>query len=483
MNSNIKINSIYVTIFQVFNLLIPLIIAPYAARVLGPIGLGEIAYAKAIYIYFQLLVGLGSGIYGQRLIARSKDDYKSISIAFLELWFLRVLLAITGILIFSIMIISSEFIITIKILLFVQIIDLSINLFDISWFYYGIQNFKKVIITQAAFKLITVLTIFLFVNNYDDGYKYLLCFSVPALLSYIFMWRNINSFISFKYFLKIKPFKHFKKIIFLFIPFIGVVLFSHVDRLLIGYITGDMAEVGIYEMAFKFIAIIVGIATAISAVLLSSIAEAHSRGDIEHVKNILQKAFDILIVIGLWLSISLYFTAPYMVPWFLGEGFINSINVLQVLSIIAVIKTLTILIGSGFLLAIGQEKKYAIAIWSSLALNVFLNIILIDQHKSIGAAYASLIAEALMLALLIYFSRDFFLKKVIKSMRSHLILSLSSIVIISKLFSLYVNNLFLAALVLIAVFIMYLVILTLVFKKAGTLLYFLNLIKSKSAND
>ena len=77
-------------------------LAPYAARVLGAGGLGEVAYAQAIFIYFQLLSGLGSGTYGQRLIAKSSKNKSSLSLAFLEIWVLKITLGIAGIIIFVI---------------------------------------------------------------------------------------------------------------------------------------------------------------------------------------------------------------------------------------------------------------------------------------------------------------------------------------------------------------------------------------------
>ena len=100
MSALLKRNGVYAASFYFISMFLPLILAPYAARILGADGLGEIAYAQAIFIYFQLLAGLGSGAYGQRLIAKSTKNKSSLSVAFLEIWLLKIILGIVGIFIF-----------------------------------------------------------------------------------------------------------------------------------------------------------------------------------------------------------------------------------------------------------------------------------------------------------------------------------------------------------------------------------------------
>lgn len=476
--ASFKKNSVYVSANQVFNLLIPLIIAPYASRVLGPIGLGEVAYAQAIYIYFQLIAGLGSGTYGQRLIAQSSNN-ESRSLAFLEIWFLKIILGIIGILTFMTLILSSNFNPAIKFLLFVQVIDLSVNLVDISWFYFGIQNFKKVILRQIFIKIFTIFAVFIFVNNESEGYKYLLCFSIPTFLGYLAMWKNIGSHVSFKNIFKIQPIKHLKGSIILFLPFAAIILFASVDRLLIGLISEDMAEVGIYEMSYKFIAIIIGVITALSTVLLSSIADAYSKGSIKLIKDIFNKAFELSIIISFWLFLCLYFIAPFLVPWFLGDQFLNSIQVSQALSVVAFFKTITILIGSGLLIAIGREIKYSISIWLGLFVNIILNFIFIKKYGALGAAYASAISEGFLAALLIYFSKEFFIRKTVISLIFQLTCLVAYASLIYLIFNQYINNLISGIVTLVVAFILYLIFFNMVFKKNLMLLNLIDIISRK----
>ena len=49
---SIKKNYIFNTLYQVFALIVPLITAPYIARVLGPAGVGKYSYTYSIVSIF-----------------------------------------------------------------------------------------------------------------------------------------------------------------------------------------------------------------------------------------------------------------------------------------------------------------------------------------------------------------------------------------------------------------------------------------------
>ena len=411
--TDIKKNGLYVGFFNGFSLLLPLILAPYASRILGPVGFGEIAYVQSMFIYFQLLSNLGAASYGQRLVAKVADDKQLLSVAFVEICVLKLVLGVLGIIVF----LSSIhlFNLPLKLLLFVQVVHLVTSIFDISWFFYGIQEFKKVIFRQFWVKICTCVLVLVFVKSESDGFIYLLCFSVPALFAYLTLWLRITSYVSVSSFQNIRPFKHFKGLIMLFVPYASVVLFAHVDRFLLGSITGDMAEVGLYEMAFKFVAIVLGFATAISFVLMPNIASNMANGNQIQATQTFEKALELCLFLGILSSLSLFFVSPFLVPWFLGAKFSGAIPILQILSGVACLKAISIMIGSGLLIAIEREKNYSICLWLTLSVNILLNLIFIDRWGAIGAASSSLIAEGLLLLLLLYTSRQFISYKMMRT--------------------------------------------------------------------
>ena len=93
-NNSLFKNYIYNLLSQLLTLLLPMITAPYLARVLMADGNGQIAFANSIVAYFSSFAGFGFSVYGQREIAKYKDDKEKVSEVFEELFFLRLVFSL-----------------------------------------------------------------------------------------------------------------------------------------------------------------------------------------------------------------------------------------------------------------------------------------------------------------------------------------------------------------------------------------------------
>ena len=66
-------------------LITPFITTPYISRVLGADGTGVQSYTNSVVQYFAILAALGTASYGQREIARHRDDIKMRNRLFWEI--------------------------------------------------------------------------------------------------------------------------------------------------------------------------------------------------------------------------------------------------------------------------------------------------------------------------------------------------------------------------------------------------------------
>ncbi len=80
--NGLKKNILYSSFYQVFSILIPLITTPYVSRALGIEGIGRYSYAYSIAYYFVIFAMLGVNNYGNRTIARVRNDKEELSKAF-----------------------------------------------------------------------------------------------------------------------------------------------------------------------------------------------------------------------------------------------------------------------------------------------------------------------------------------------------------------------------------------------------------------
>lgn len=404
MKQSLRTNTIYNLIYQVTSVVSPLITAPYVSRVLGATGIGNISYTQAIFVYFNLLGTMGTATYAQRLIAAGRNNKEELTKSFWEIVRLKgTLVMVAGILYAAfILAFGGNF----RFLFCVQFVNLFFNAVDITWLYQGLEDFQKTVSRQIVIKIVGVALIFVFVKKPGDEYKYLLCYSIPTIIGYGTMWTDINTFVNKPQWRDIKPFSHMKGVIALFISYIATLLFSYVDRIMIGAMTSTTAEVGYYEQGNKFITISITLITSLSTVLLPKIAALYRINKIHEVKSYLNKAIRFVFCIGSLLSIGLFVVGQNLIPWYFGEDFVKAIPIMQVLSMLVVVKGINSILGGGYLIASYQQTKYSIAIYISAITNIVLNACFIPKYNALGAAITSVISEFILFFCMAWFSRS-----------------------------------------------------------------------------
>ena len=173
MDSKIKKNYILNSVNQVLLLIVPLITTPYLSRILEPDGIGIYSFKNSITAYFVLFANLGTSYYGQRAISYCQDDINRRSIAFWETTIIKAFSSLFSLIAYYVMAYQSDS----SLLYYIMSLNLISCLFDISWLYQGIEDFKSVATRNLLFKLLNVACIFLFVKEKSD-------LNVYSLISY-----------------------------------------------------------------------------------------------------------------------------------------------------------------------------------------------------------------------------------------------------------------------------------------------------------
>ena len=133
-------NYIYNVIYQIIIIILPIITTPYISRTLGAEGVGTYGYVISIVTYFTLIGTLGLTNYGKREIAYVQDNKEKRDKIFSELFLFRIIsTAITVIIYIVSLCVHNEYSIYYRILIF----EILAMMFDISWFFQGIEDFKK----------------------------------------------------------------------------------------------------------------------------------------------------------------------------------------------------------------------------------------------------------------------------------------------------------------------------------------------------
>lgn len=400
-NPSIKKNIALSTMYQILTIITPFITAPYISRVLNPDGIGIYSYTQSIQMYFSMFAALGTASYGVREIARSREDVSQRSRLFWEIEGLRIFTSIVIMLIWGLFVVFSK---DYKIYFLILTLNIAATMFDISWFYSGLEQFKYTVFTNTIVKIITIASIFAFVKDERDLAKYVLIISLSGLLGNMSMWMHLSKFVRIMKFSELQISRHFKETLVYFIPTIATSIYTILDKTLIGIITKDSYQNGYYEQATRIINIAKAVTfTAINDVLGSRISYLFEKKEYGEIHRRIDKSIDFIMFLGVGICFGLIGIADNFVPWFFGDGYDKVIELLCIFSPIVLIIGVSNCLGSQYYNPAGLRAVSARFIIIGSVTNLVLNLVLIPRFGSNGAAVASVIAELVITVLYMAF--------------------------------------------------------------------------------
>ena len=420
MEKSIKKNYFYNLLYQIFAMIIPLITVPYISRVLGADGIGIYGFTTSITTYFILIGTIGIATYGQREIAYVQNDMKKRSKIFFELFTIRAItITISVICYFLLFCISGKYVIYYRILLF----EIFAYIFDMSFFFQGLEDFKKVALRNILVKTILLFATFVFVKTSNDVWIFVLIYMLSILLGNLSLCFNLKKYLCAPGKLCLK--KHIKPILLLFIPQIAIQVYTVLDKTMLGWLLDDISNVGYYEQAQKLVKLSLAVITTFGTVMMPRIASINSTGNTKELQEKINMSFRFVWFLGLPIIFGLLAVSNRFVPVFFGNGYDDVIILIKLFTPLVLIIGFANVVGVQYLISTKKQNYYTIAVICSAVVNVILNFILIPTYKTVGASISSVIAEFLGLAIQLYFVRKIFkVIPVIKMINKYLISAL-----------------------------------------------------------
>lgn len=390
MAKSLKKNYIYNLTYQILVMIVPLITTPYLSRVLGAESIGIYSYTLSITTYFILFGSLGVAMYGQREIAYVQEDIEKRSKVFYEILLMRfTTLGISIIIFYITFAMKGQYSVYYKILL----LEIIANALDISWFFQGIEEFKKTVIRNTIVKVVSVMCIFAFVKSSNDLNKYFLIYVLSTFLGNISLWMYMPKYIERISIKELQIFRHLKPTVGLFVPQVAVQIYTVLDKTMIGAIVEDKSEVGFYEQAQKMIKLLITISTSLGTVMVPRMANTFARGDKKKLIEYVNMSFRFVLILVFPLMFGMVSVANKFVPIFYGSGYEKVIILINIIVPIVLAIGLSNVIGTQYLLPTKKQKEYTISVTAGAFVNFILNMIFIRLWKSVGASIATVIAE------------------------------------------------------------------------------------------
>lgn len=395
-------NFLYNVIYQIFSLLMPLITAPYIARVLGVENIGIYSYTYSIVSYFMLAALLGINNYGSREIAKvaQSGDKEKLSKLFCEIYYMQLILGVSMLVLYFIALpfFGGQY----KTIFVLQSIFIVSAVFDINWFYFGLENFKLTVSRNIIIKALSLILIFVFVRSEADLSKYVLILSLSTLISQLYLWLYIKKYICFIKRSLGEIFSHFKQCLILFVPVVAYSIYRIMDKTMLGAISGTI-PLGYYQNAESIINIPVALVAALGTVMLPNMSKKMKTREFN---KKLFGSFELIFLFVLPVIVSLINVGPDLAVVFYGGDFAESGYIIRVLAVTILFAGVANVVRTNYLIPRRKDKVYVTSTILGAVVNLILNFIFIPQFGVYGACIGTIAAELSVMLYQIIMTKD-----------------------------------------------------------------------------
>ncbi len=387
---SIKRNIWFQTLYQIVNTCLPLITAPYLARVLGADQLGVYSFTSSIVAYFTLAAMLGTVNYGTRAIASVKDDDKKLSQTFWSIYSLQAIVTCIALVFYiGYLGLFCRDNVVISTLQTIAVIDC---FFNINWLYFGLEKFQFTATRSLIIRVLTVIAILVFIKQPSDLWLYALIMLSGTILSNMIMWIYLRKIVKWhrSHFPEIVS--HLKQNLVLFVPLLAMSIYHIMDKTMLGLLS-TYDQSGFYYNADKVINIPVGVLTGIPTVLLPRMTSLISKGKSNEGDKLYLTSLEGVVLISIAISFGIAAISKEFAPLFFGPGYEDCIMLIIVLSPVLIVKGFSLTARNQYLIPHHLERIFIKSVVLGGIVNLIINALLIKPMGAMGAVIGTLSAE------------------------------------------------------------------------------------------
>ena len=378
MNSMSK-NIIYKAMLNIFNICIPLIIGPYALRVIGGDIMGEIFYGESVFGYFLIFSSFGLYQYGIRELSSVRDNEKRLREKFTSLFIISIsasIVTLVGLFLYIKFGVTNSMQITILTILSVNIVA---NILYVEWAIEALENYKFITIKTIIVKTIYILLLVLLVKSPENYKVYLVLLVGSSLINNAISFIFITKKIKFR-FKNIHIWVHILPLIVVILMSNANTLFTQLDRIFLGQIGVSKTVVSYYTLPQSITAAINGLLQSILIVTIPRLSKIASSGNIDEYERLLSNNNKLYFTIFIPVVFGLFAVADKVILLYGGSEFAPSIITMRLFCIYLLSLGIEYIITNQVLYAQREEKMIFIFLLTSGICNLVFKSILLKMR-------------------------------------------------------------------------------------------------------
>lgn len=407
MSSTIYKNTAFLAFSEIIAKVLQLILFVYAARLLDQQSFGKFNFALSLSIIAIIIADFGVNYYVIREIARDK---KKVNLYFINAFVLKLgTAAVTYLLVVAFLNLLQYPAGTKEVVYAIWIFTILSTFTDL---FYSVFRAFEVMIFDAVLKIARMLILtsagmYVLFKGYGVlifSLMFIFTEIIILLIACIISYRKI---IKPKLEIDLKFIKDLAKKSYPFgLAFIFSTIYFYIDGVMLSKMRGDV-EVAVYSAAYNLALAILFIPVAYTNALYP-VFSRYFHASKDKIIMLYKQAFKHLYIIGLPISVGLYFMSEKIIRFLYGTKYNSSVIALQIISWFLFIKFVNALQGI-LLSSIDQQEKRLFGQGSTAIFNIALNLILIPKMGYVGAAISTFITEIFLFV--VYYwqvSRSFF---------------------------------------------------------------------------
>jgi len=376
------------------NYLVPLVLIPYVARVLGAAGWGLVAFGQAFGIYLGAIVEFGFFLSANREVARYREDAERLSEIVAGVLGLRVILAVAGV---AVMVLVPMWV-----PIFREHSDVLaasafwglVQGFSMSWFFQGMERMRLVAALEIPAQVLGIIAIIVFVHRADQGWLVLLIqglgYGVPAMIELILAYREVPFRLPRLHLIQ----QAFRMGGSIFVSRTALTLYTSGNALILGFFVSPQM-VGYYVAAEKIGRASYRLLNPITQALyprLSYLVE-HSW---EEARRLARKGMIVIGLGGVGLALFLFLSAPWLIRIIFGPDFGPAVPLMRILALMPALVAFWESHGTQWMLPLGLDHSFNFIVLLAGAVNVSLALILVPRYADFGMATSAIVSESVV---------------------------------------------------------------------------------------
>lgn len=393
-------NTGWLLVLQAVNILLPFVTVPYVTRVFGTDLYGVFSIALNWITYFQLVVEYGFNLSATKKVveAKTRAEYDSLVTAVVSARFVLAVLCFAAVLVLGLVSAASGEQLSCMLVLFSMLVGIALQL---NWLFQGLQDMKMITIATASARALSVVLIFLLINNQGQlalySFLYSITYLASGILTHVLAWRRHGVRLR-------KP--SLRNMLCemrdgtpIFLSSAAGKIIGNVGVTVLGAYQ-SAAVVGAYAAVLKILQMASLMFTPIGQALYPRVNEERLRSKAAAAKLVIKFGGPVTAFFAVMLAVIVILREP-LVSILFGSAYLIAADTLIPLSAWVLFGIVNNFLGVQLLIPFGHQRLYSALMIADSVLALVLNMLLGSNFGAMGVASAIAISEMVLTVLLV----------------------------------------------------------------------------------